>query len=387
MSRLPERASLRRVRPFVDDVLVSTMTEEYARPFRRKKRQIRKQPVTVCISAFCNFNKSPVVLGMTDSMLTVGDIKFEPLQSKVWDFNENVMALPSGDWSDQSNICRATDDKIGRKPWPVKDVAEEYSRQLIAHKKRLQEIEILFPIGLDWKSFLKNQGKLDPSVVATTISRLRAFELDCETIICGIDPATSEGTRPHIYVVSNDGRISCCDSTAFAAVGLGGEHAASQFMVEGYTRNWPFHRALFLMYKAKKRAEIALGVGKITYLTMIDRTGWTLVNDESDVLKELQKIVDAAAKRIYKIMLKSEDSAKDFVNQMVEKSLKENERKASAKAATSHPRPKSLRAGSRRPWREAVLSRPAPSSDGLMPLNVFGRCCVDKLCAGRPHWH
>ena len=86
-----------------------------------------------------------------------------------------------------------------------------------------------------------------------------------ETIIVGADDSGS-----HIYKLFGNAPI-CCDLIGFAAIGSGSTHAESQFMLNGYSRVVPQEEALWLTYMAKRKAEVAPGVGKITDLFCISQ--------------------------------------------------------------------------------------------------------------------
>jgi len=61
----------------------------------------------------------------------------------------------------------------------------------------------------------------------------------------------------------------CEDQTAFVAIGSGGRHAESQFMLAKYSGGVPNAEALLLAYSAKRNAEIAPGVGAETDIFVI----------------------------------------------------------------------------------------------------------------------
>jgi len=89
-----------------------------------------------------------------------------------------------------------------------------------------------------------------------------------ETIIAGMDE-----TGPHIYSIDSDGVSSCNDSAGFAAIGIGARHAESQFMFQHFAPHWHIGPALILLYTAKRRAEVAPGVGSETDMFLIAPKG------------------------------------------------------------------------------------------------------------------
>src|SRR5262249_17485392 len=67
----------------------------------------------------------------------------------------------------------------------------------------------------------------------------------------------------HIYVADKDA-VSSHDNIGFAAIGGGSWHAESQFMFARYAKWASMARCMLVSYIAKKRAEVAPGVGSET---------------------------------------------------------------------------------------------------------------------------
>jgi len=84
---------------------------------------------------------------------------------------------------------------------------------------------------------------------------------------------SGDGESAHIYHVDRDSLATCRDDVGFVAIGAGEPHAKSQLMSTQYNNGMNFPTALGLLYAAKKRAEMAPGVGKETDLFVVYRTG------------------------------------------------------------------------------------------------------------------
>jgi hypothetical protein len=148
--------------------------------------------------------------------------------------------------------------------WSVKDVADLYVECCLYAKLKRAEWEFLLPQGLDRTNFIKQQKIMEPAMVdQITRDMIQCKMPQMAVIIAGTDTAGS-----HIYVAHNgdQGRfdVGCYDAIGFAAIGAGGRHARSQFMLAGHKWDAPSHESLLLTYIAKKRAEIAPGVGPTT---------------------------------------------------------------------------------------------------------------------------
>ena len=224
----------------------------------------RVRPVTICIAAICQFPGDHLggpyaVIAACDRMMTTEDIQFEPPQSKVFEFASNVVALVAGETDAQIEVCNHTFRELTESlPQSVEAIVDVYCRQLAAYNQRQAERTILAPFGLTFKSFLDHQQPIDPEISDHLFRKIDREGAKVATLIIGTD-----AYGPHIFKIYEDGRASCYDSIGFAAIGDGEWHADSQFMIAGHTANVPIGRALLLTYVAKKRAEVAPGVGKI----------------------------------------------------------------------------------------------------------------------------
>jgi hypothetical protein len=216
--------------------------------------------VTVCIAA----RSGPNLVGASDRMLTSGDIQFEPpLLSKLTRLSSSIGILQSGDAAFHSEIMwgvvAEVQDKITAHPtewWLVSDVADLYVKYRNEAKRKRAEAEILAPLGHTVETFIKDQHLFKDGVADQITRDLINYEVpDVSVLVCGIDMK-----GPHIYVVDN-GYVSCNDIVGFAAIGIGSRHAASQFMIAKHPWNSPLADTALLTYTAKKRSEIAPGVG------------------------------------------------------------------------------------------------------------------------------
>ena len=199
-------------------------------------------------------------------MLTSGDIEFEPEASKLRPINTAIGAMLAGNTASQSEIMerltRDTNARIQSKPeeWlRVEDVANLYFSHYLEIKRECSEQKLLHPLGLDRSTFFEKQKMMDSNLVDKLAKDLVNFEMSpIETIFAGID-----ASGPHIYTVRNSG-VLCNDWAGFASIGVGAWHADSQMMIARHTKQRPMPETLLLIYSAKKRAEVAPGVGQAT---------------------------------------------------------------------------------------------------------------------------
>ena len=120
-------------------------------------------------------------------------------------------------------------------------------------------------------------------------------------IVAGIDP-----TGPHIFIVdtnqNNNVDTGRYDFIGYATIGGGARHANAHFLTAGHAWYTPLPEALWNTYLAKKRAEVAPGVGETTDLYMIGPgLGSTLY---------LNEMVHGQLKAAYEKTKKQEEAAR-----------------------------------------------------------------------------
>jgi hypothetical protein len=128
-------------------------------------------------------------------------------------------------------------------------------------------------------------------------------------IITGVDYSGA-----HIYLVEN-ATVTCQDFVGFAAIGAGYRHADSQLMFAGHTRGRPLPASLLLTYSAKRRSEVAPGVGEGTDMFIIGPDLGVSYQIGEHVVKKLDEIYRDGQKRITKAGQLAETKVKKYVEE------------------------------------------------------------------------
>jgi hypothetical protein len=152
-------------------------------------------------------------------------------------------------------------------------IAEKYAASVGEVKRQQAEKLYLAPLGLTVESFHTRQREFSPELANKITSQLQAYQgTDTEALIVGMNDKIA-----HICMIDVQGQVSVHDDVGFAAIGIGAWHAKSAFMQAKYTNTTFYAGAFAILYLAKKRAEIAPGVGKTTDYHLITRVGWSPV--------------------------------------------------------------------------------------------------------------
>lgn len=225
--------------------------------------------MTVCVGALCEDGKAIVVAA--DKMVTFGapmSLQMEPaVLRKITTITDDSVVLFSGSVPDAEEIVAATKLQIkGLGKLPTLNVAEAVKTAYSGLKaKRVQET-ILGPfIGAD---FAKFQSLLAQSPSSQMLQQVLAMviqhNLQTEALVAGVDD-----TGAHLFAVTHPGVLLPMETIGYGAVGSGGVHAAVRLSLGQHNKVAPLVDTVYNVYEAKKAAEVAPGVGKLTDLAII----------------------------------------------------------------------------------------------------------------------
>jgi hypothetical protein len=231
--------------------------------------------VTVCVAAICDNYHS--VVGASDKMLT-SIAEFESLERKVFRLTESVVVM----WAGDSGFLRGILNEVGaevdarRKADPgarleVLEAAQILQKHYNAAWTYLIDQHVLAPFGLTTSMFRRVQRNMSEGLVNDLAMQMRSHRAPgIAALIIGMDSRLAHIYEFHNNTPSGAGEIRCHDAVGFHAIGSGDFQALSQLMAirHGPTRGLP--DALFFTYLAKKRAQVAPGVGVFTDMFYFD---------------------------------------------------------------------------------------------------------------------
>ena len=237
-------------------------------------------------------------------------------------------------------------------------MAQIFADVYAVYCRREAEAEVLKPLGLSSADELMARRRWSADVVHEILRQIQyaAHHRDVATIIAGQDES-----GPHLYVIDKPGMYSVHDRIGFASVGIGQRHAESQFMLAGYTPAWLFPEALYLTYVAKKRAEVAPGVGTYTDLAVItggQQAGVVVIDRDPQFIQLLDSIYKAESDHI----IQTRHASAKYVEDGMKRIFAETAAKAAQTQATpSAPVPPEVEAA------RSVLEAPKDDQQGQPP--------------------
>lgn len=242
--------------------------------------------MTICIAVICDEGEK--VIATSDRMITISlpPIEYEYGIPKIQELSKTCIALTAGSALAHTDLCKEVTSIVSSLSAPtIKEIAEKTVESYISQRKKKIEEEILKARGFTYDTFYPNLRNLPPEIGITIDSRIEDYDFNLEILLAGVD---KDGA--HIYQIDNPGTMNCFDSISYGAIGSGWHHSVYSLIEDGYTNRVPLKLAAFLIYKAKKRAESAPGVGKDSDMWIISANGVTTVKEQT--IKKLEEIYE-----------------------------------------------------------------------------------------------
>lgn len=245
--------------------------------------------MTICIAGICGENR--VVLA-SDRMITESGtlrVEFEPDRPKMISLTDSVIALSAGDALRPFDVKQKIDDNL---TGFADDIAEEIKEAVSSVTQRILKDEHLSKYGLDFPAFFD----LDSGLAGQLFREIKEHEesgvLGVTLLIAGVDEQGS-----HIFVVRDPAEKVCFDDIGFHAIGSGTDHARGSLIFnEFHKRSLSLSEGVYLLYEAKKAAEIAPGVGEeYTDLWIVSDNEYKKVNDE--ILDKFDEIINSKSEK------------------------------------------------------------------------------------------
>ncbi len=240
--------------------------------------------MTQIIAALCENRKKLVFV--SDRMVSDAEytLHFEH-EPKGQMLSYNAMVLSSGTMHEPEIIDISRNEIAGRMKLP--QMIEILSKNYRATRKKRIETEILSKYGFQsFDDYHSKQKQLADTVLECIEGELQNYELDLGIIFGGID---IDGAQ--IYVIEDPGTPISHTEVGFCCMGSGERHADPVFAFYEYKPSMNIGDVLYISYVAKRRSEMAGGVGK-------DTDAWVMSEDGCYKVKEstVKKLDDCLQK-------------------------------------------------------------------------------------------
>jgi len=246
--------------------------------------------MTQLVAAICEDGRK--VITVSDRMVSTGDmtLAFEQPRTKAVQVSRRAIVLTAGTIHEPDLIRQARDEAKGKDSLveiadALKSVFQEIREKHIVDEvlRRLSGIASF----AEWHS---KQTGLHDQLAMILNEEVRNYRLNLSLMLAGLD---SEG---HIICILDPGTWRSYDNLSFCCMGMGDRHADNVFAWYQYSRAFSLNHTLYIAFEAKKRAEMAGGVGQSTDIVIIDAAGIQKVAAETvDFLGEIYNDREAKA--------------------------------------------------------------------------------------------
>jgi len=241
--------------------------------------------MTICIA--CKSGNDYVVTA-SDRMVTLSNPSMEYQQniSKTLKVADNCVISASGVAVNITNIYNKTMEILKTKDQhTIKEISDIISNSYQETRKELIEAAILSKVNLDFKSFHEKSRTLNERLVAQITAAVDGYRYGLDILVAGVD-----STGGHIYAVVDPGVVTPIDALGNIAIGSGRIHATSSFIYSDYGPDLDLKHIASMTYEAKRRSEIAAGVGSETDMYVVSQNEVKQLSE--DQLDELKKIYE-----------------------------------------------------------------------------------------------
>ena len=242
--------------------------------------------MTICIAAIAA-DRSAVVVA-SDRMLSAGflSLEFDHPRSKLERLGHTCVGMSAGDALPVGQLFASAKPVATQLQSPqIQHIAEEVKKAYCnLRAKRIQE-SVFQPRGITIEEFYRKGliRQLPTEVAMSLDDMVQRRKLGIDLIVTGVDQNGAQ-----IFGISDPGVMAPYDRIGYHAIGSGLSHAILSLVGAGQDWSTSVNETVFNVYRAKRQAELAPGVGESVEMQVISSGGTReLGNDEILNLKKI----------------------------------------------------------------------------------------------------
>lgn len=244
--------------------------------------------MTQLVGAICEHGTK--VITISDRMVSTGDmtLSFEHPRLKAFAVTEQSVVLTAGTVHEPDLLREAREKSKGRER--IIDIANVIVEIYQEIRESHMIDEVLRPrLGIsEMDNWHQKQRMLHDGIVIDVDNEIQRYGLGLHLLLAGIDD------KSHLIRIRDPGIYRSYDNLAYCTIGMGERHADNVFAWYKYSSEFPLNDAIYIAFEAKKRSEMAGGVGIATDVIVIDEGGIKKLND--DTVANLEKIYNEREK-------------------------------------------------------------------------------------------
>ena len=236
--------------------------------------------MTICVAALYENGHGAVLVSdrMVTAYFPIG-YEFEHDETtKMIKMTEalDVYSLLAGDVLLGTEIINAAREQVKLQEITSATMMAEMVRVAYTQKRLARVVQSeLEPRGLSLQDYYNSQQRLLPHIVQIVDQALHQTNIGVEIIVAG-----PSGSQCSIHTITNPGVDRNNSAIGYSAIGSGAPHAIYSLIEAPYKPSLRKERVKEIVESAKKRSEVAPGVGSQTQFRMISLKGGDNGTDE-----------------------------------------------------------------------------------------------------------
>lgn len=229
--------------------------------------------MTQLIGMLCEDRDKAVLV--SDRMVTTsnGSLAFEH-EPKCAFVASNALVLTAGTIHEPELITNTQAEIKGK--GSLIEIAESLAKNYRQIRRKRVEHEILQEMGiLSFDDFYNKQSSLHEHIILGLSGKIGKYDLGVHLLLAGADE------KAHLYRIGEPGTYRSFDELGFCCIGSGDRHAEPVFAFYGFSPKLSIKEALTIAFEAKKRSEMAGGVGKETDAWIIEKENLYEIDQET----------------------------------------------------------------------------------------------------------
>ena len=213
--------------------------------------------MTICIAAIGKNSNEEFIIFATDHMVTTPSGQFEQSIEKFKAINKTTVAMFSGNALLFQKIMDKLDSKLKDSEYGKLADAIHTSMRDVRIETFEKEVLGIYNLKLpELKAFLDK--KIENNYVNDMLFKLSAYSLGSAILTVGFKDQSAQITLITEYIKVEHRDLN------FGAIGSGEAQAINTLMFQKHSKDNDLGTTLYNVYKAKRNAEVAVGVGKET---------------------------------------------------------------------------------------------------------------------------
>lgn len=245
--------------------------------------------MTICAAAISRYSYKDCIIVVFDRKASMAEFTAEGMVWKLQTIHPHWRAMFAGDNSSMVALLDAIKTDVANLAGnEMRSFGRACSRSYRAERERIIETEVLAEHDIHSYAEYVALKTSDRDFYEKLTQKIKSAEEKWNILVFGYD----KYRKPHIFVITEYGKLQWCDAEGVAAIGSGSWIFWNALAQQGFNRFGPKGEAVWAILSSKFAAEKADGVGEETVLVVVeptDRIGRSIRGLDPKEVKEMRE--------------------------------------------------------------------------------------------------